>query len=194
MSHLTAICLILKLKKYCIQKVPLFKHVQNFGGKRLCKPLQVTKKLYRACRKSGWFWPWKRQPDSVQYVPILSSIKTLLHYEDVLGWIYDEQYLQTGTINKYTQGSLCQKKWSLQQFSIFLTINFVSWWFGVSNPLGNKIKKQKISVFYFVLGNIPAKYRSRLIFPSELTGKYGYESLLQPLIEDTNNWKQRVLK
>ena len=25
------------------------------------------------------------KPDSVQHVPILSSIKTLLHYEDVLG-------------------------------------------------------------------------------------------------------------
>ena len=54
-SHLTAICLILKLKKYCIQKVPLFKLVQNFARKRVCKPLQVTKKLYRTCRKSGWF-------------------------------------------------------------------------------------------------------------------------------------------
>ena len=63
--------------------------------------------------------------------------------------------------------------------------------FGVSNPLGNKIKKYKTSAFYFVLGNIPTKYRSHLkdiqlalLFPSELTGKYGYESLLQPLIED----------
>ena len=49
------------------------------------------------------------KPDSVQYVPVLSSIKTLLHYEDVLGWIYDEQYLQIGTISKYTQGPLGQK-------------------------------------------------------------------------------------
>ena len=56
--------------------------------------------------------------------------------------------------------------------------------FRVSNPLGNKIKKQKISAFYFALENIPAKYRSRLkdiqlalLFSSELTGNYGYESL-----------------
>ena len=49
------------------------------------------------------------KPDSVQYVPILSSIETLLHYEEVIGCIYDDQYLQTGTINKYIQGSLCQK-------------------------------------------------------------------------------------
>ena len=30
------------------------------------------------------------------------------------------------------------------------------------NPVGNKIVKYKMPAFYFVLGNIPAKYSSRL--------------------------------
>ena len=34
--------------------------------------------------------------------------------------------------------------------------------FGISNPLGNKVKKYKTSAFYFVLGNIPTRFRSRL--------------------------------
>lgn len=97
------------------------------------------------------------KPDSVQYVPILSSIKTLLHYEDVLGWIYDEQYLQTGTINKYTQGSLCQKKWSFQQFSIFLTINFVSWWFRSIKSIRKQNKKTKDLSILLCTGKYPSK-------------------------------------
>ena len=45
--------------------------------------------------------------------------------------------------------------------------------------------------FYFVLGNIPGKYRSRLkdvqltlLFPSELTQKYRYHVLIEPLLDD----------
>ena len=45
--------------------------------------------------------------------------------------------------------------------------------------------------FYFVLGNIPSKYRSRLkdvqltlLFPSELTQKYRYHVLIEPLLDD----------
>ena len=34
--------------------------------------------------------------------------------------------------------------------------------FGIVNPLGNKTHKHKISPFYFVLGNLPFKYRSQL--------------------------------
>ena len=63
--------------------------------------------------------------------------------------------------------------------------------FGVSNPLGNKLKKYKMSAFYFVLGNIPGKYRSwlkdvqlTLLFPSELTQKCGYHVLIELLVDD----------
>ena len=34
--------------------------------------------------------------------------------------------------------------------------------FGMFNQLGNKTHKHKISAFYFVLGNLPFEYRSRL--------------------------------
>ena len=64
--------------------------------------------------------------------------------------------------------------------------------FGVSNLLGNKIKKHKTSAFYFcIFGNISAKYVLRLkdiqlalLYPSVLIEKYGYKETLQPLIDD----------
>ena len=48
-----------------------------------------------------------------------------------------------------------------------------------------------MSPFYFVLGNIPAKYRSRLndinlvlLSPSALVQKYGYQEIALPLLHD----------
>ena len=63
--------------------------------------------------------------------------------------------------------------------------------FNVVNPLGNKVSKYKLSAFYFVVGNISNKFRSRLkdihlvlLCPSTLVTEYGYEKLLTPLLED----------
>ena len=62
--------------------------------------------------------------------------------------------------------------------------------FSIVNPLGNKTSKYKVSASYFVLRNLPAKYRSRLtdihlasLIPARLIGKYEYEKVLEPLIK-----------
>ena len=51
--------------------------------------------------------------------------------------------------------------------------------------------KHKISAFYFVIGNLSAKFKSRLkdihlaiLSPVYLVGKYGYTKILAPLLED----------
>ena len=56
--------------------------------------------------------------------------------------------------------------------------------FFCANPLGNKVKKRKISAFYFVLGNLPREKRSVLssiniaiLCKTIFTEKYGYESV-----------------
>ena len=73
--------------------------------------------------------------------------------------------------------------------------------FNVVNPLGNKVVKYKSSAFYFVLGNIPSKLRSRLrdinlvmIFPATLISKYGYQSILQPFLEDSEKLETSGIK
>ena len=57
--------------------------------------------------------------------------------------------------------------------------------FGIANALGKKTHKHKISAFYFVLGKLLFKYRSRLndihlivLSPASCVGKYGYGSIL----------------
>ena len=81
-------------------------------GKRLSNHFKLQKNYIDPVKTVVGFDHESDKPDSVQYVPILSpilsSIKTLLQHEDVLRCIYDDQNLQTGAINKYTQRSLCQ--------------------------------------------------------------------------------------
>ena len=65
--------------------------------------------------------------------------------------------------------------------NILLTVQIILYHdnFQVSNPLGKKKKKLKISAFYLVLGNISAKYGSRLpLWPLEI---YPLEIIRFPL-------------
>ena len=73
--------------------------------------------------------------------------------------------------------------------------------FNVGNPLGNEVVKYKSSAFYFVLGNIPSKLRSRLcdknlvmIFAATLISKYGYQLILQPFLEDLEKLETNCMK
>ena len=63
--------------------------------------------------------------------------------------------------------------------------------FQCSNPLGNKTAKYKVSAFYFSIGNLPAKLRSRLkdihlvaVTEACVIKKYGYGLVLQKFIDD----------
>ena len=54
-----------------------------------------------------------------------------------------------------------------------------------ANPLGNKVKKRKISALYFVLGNLPRKKRPMfssitlaILCKTIFIEKYGHESVL----------------
>ena len=70
--------------------------------------------------------------------------------------------------------------------------------FVCANPLGNKVKKYKISAIYFVFGNLPKKKRSMLSSinlaiscKTIFIEKYGYESVLAPLIKDLEALEQK---
>ena len=61
----------------------------------------------------------------------------------------------------------------------------------VCNPLGSKTKTHKLSFFYFSLGNLKPKLRSKLsgiqllaIAKHKLVGEYGMDAILHPIVED----------
>ena len=47
----------------------------------------------------------KRKTDSVQYIPILFTLKALLQHEDVLGHVYEAPSIEADTMTTYSQGS-----------------------------------------------------------------------------------------
>ena len=68
--------------------------------------------------------------------------------------------------------------------------------FSIANLLGNKTHKHKISAFYFALGNLPPKFKSRLkdihlvlLSQANFVSKYGYNSILSALLKDLKKLK-----
>ena len=63
--------------------------------------------------------------------------------------------------------------------------------FNVVIPLGNKTVKYKTLSFYFVLGKLPSKFRSKLsninlvlLASAQIVSRYGYQKILQPELVD----------
>ena len=101
--------------------------------------------------------------DSIQYVSSISILKVLLKHEDVLASILHQKNQENDDRLKTCQDGKAfhrNKLFSFKQNSLQLTLYYED--FGTVNPLGNNVVKYKASAFYFVLGNIPGKYRSRL--------------------------------
>lgn len=69
--------------------------------------------------------------------------------------------------------------------------------FEVCNPLGNSRKIHKIVAIYWVILNLPAKFRSNrhstqiaALGKREVEGHFGYERFLDPLIKDVKCLEQ----
>lgn len=71
--------------------------------------------------------------------------------------------------------------------------------FTVVNPIGYKAPEDQFGAFYFTLGNIEPRYRSKLhvmqlvsLANSSTIKKYGFTPVLQPLVRDLQNLEVRV--
>ena len=101
--------------------------------------------------------------DSIQCVPIISTLKVLLKHDDVLASILHQNNQENDDrLRNYQDGKAVHrnKLFSPKQNSLQLILYHD--YFGTVNPLGNKVVKYRVSALYFVPGNIPAKHRSCL--------------------------------
>ena len=171
---------------------PFHQACSKFCGEKALSIYFKAQNLYlEPLEKVVGFDHEKGKADSVQHIYILSTSKALLQHEDVLGHVYEAPSIEADTMTTYSQGSFYRKNKLMSNVPNCLQIILYHNDFGLSSPLRNKIKKYKTSSFYFVLGNIPGKYRARpedvqlaLLFSSALIQKYGYDILIQPLIDD----------
>ena len=132
------------------------------------------------------------QKHTMQYVPILDNLKSLLKHEDVLAQILDSKD-KSNLLSDFCDGDLFSKNQLFANDPHALQIQLYCDDFTVVNPLGapGRVREFKITAFYFLLGNLDPKYRSQLdmiqlvaLVKATDVKKFGLEKVIQPLLED----------
>ena len=129
--------------------------------------------------------------ESYMYIPIKKTLSSLLKHEDILAEVLTGHESKDGKLRDYCDGQAFQQHPLFTAEKSALQINLYFDEFQVVNPLGSKIQKYKLCAFYYVLGNIPPKYRSKLE-PIQLLilcrhcvmKKYGISRVVQRLVDD----------
>ena len=129
---------------------------------------------------------------SMQYVPIQKTIENMLKHEDVFSYIINDHLSQSNTLRDICDGLVYKNnnffvENGLNKLQILLFYDD----FTVTNPIGHSVKKYKIGAFYFLLANLPPKYRSQLhviqlvaVVKADDLKTYGFTEVLNPLIQD----------
>ena len=183
--------------KMTVQMVsPFVKACRKFTGQNSLSTYIKAKKCFVEPKElQVGFNPETGKADSVQYIPIFETLKILLSKEDIFIYHIEQQNTVTANFNLSSDDTLK----SFQNGKAFYenrllnsnkkTVELILYHddFNVVNPLGNKIVKYKTSVFYFVLGKLPSKFRSKLfdinlvlLASAQIVSRYGYQKILQP--------------
>lgn len=101
--------------------------------------------------------------ESFQYIPILKVLQTILIRSDVKNHVLEDVSVSTGGIlGDFRDGSIFRDNPFFSVAEKKLQIQLYTDEFEVLNCLGSKKLKHKILTFYFVIINLPLKYRSQL--------------------------------
>ena len=128
---------------------------------------------------------------TTQYIPVISSLKTLLRKDDVLSFVMNPTKTHEGILKDFCDGEFCKDNilFSNNRISLKLYLFFDE--FEVVNPIGAHRKKHKIGGFYYILGNIPPEKRSVLngiqlvmLCKSSDIKRFGLGNIIQPIIDD----------
>lgn len=125
------------------------------------------------------------------YVPILSSLQVLLKKADVFEKVQETTTQQPGQYSSYRDGSYCQENPLLSDEGLKLSLILYIDDFEIANPLGTSRKIHKTCAVYWILANLPIKYRSALhctqlalLCNSNDVRNLGYAKVLAPLLND----------
>lgn len=125
------------------------------------------------------------------YVPIQHMLQKLLNKTDILEKAMSEKVHVPHEYSSYADGEHFKENCllSVDEFTVALILYLDD--FEVAKPLGTSKLKHKMCALYWVIANIPAKYRSTLksiqlalLCNTSTIKQCGYERVLQPLIHD----------
>lgn len=131
------------------------------------------------------------------YVSITQVLESLLGCAEFLDKAVFNQESLPGTYKSFQDGQYFKDNQLLGEQDIGITLGLYIDDFEVCNPLGTSRKIHKITAVYWVVLNLPAKYRSSLhsiqlaVFgKSADVHQFGYEKFLDPLIKDIKSLEQ----
>lgn len=146
----------------------------------------------------------EKENKSCQYVPILKSLQQLLDRKDVANKIENHRAFQSNeitgeqhTYKSFQDGSHFKENSFLagDEVRILLTLYIDD--FKVCNPLGTSRRKHKLCGIYWTLSNLPPGSHSvlssiylALLSKSDDMKKYGYDQVLQPLLQDLKSLEE----
>ena len=130
--------------------------------------------------------------DTMVYIPILQSIEQLLSNPRIFGLITNpSKKCKEGVFYDIVDGECFKSSPIFQVHADALQLILYHDEVEVCNPLGSHIGKHKIDLYYYTLGNIDPKFRSKLcairllaIVKAKDVVKYGHGKILTPIVND----------
>ncbi|XP_059195156.1 uncharacterized protein LOC131976241 [Centropristis striata] len=133
---------------------------------------------------------------TIMYVPILQMIQELFKNTDILSKIREPNTDPRHYVS-YRDGShFCENELlSIEDLSLAIQLYIDD--LEIANPLGTSRKVYKLCSVYWVLANLPPKYKSamhtiQLAVLAKVTDlkRYGYAAVLAPLVRDVHTLEQ----
>ncbi|XP_051797996.1 uncharacterized protein LOC110970637 [Acanthochromis polyacanthus] len=147
---------------------------------------------YAACfKKKGAKRLLSTKPKSFHYIPLIQSLEQLLSHPRVLAMTKEVRNVRNGYLCDIMDGELMRTHPLFSTRPSALQIIVYSDEIEICNPLGSHTSKNKLIMFYYTLGNINPKYRSKLASIRLLAmanvndlSDYGVDKILERLHED----------
>lgn len=132
------------------------------------------------------------QEDTMVYIPIIESLEQLLSNEKIFEMIVENpRQCREGILYDICDGLCCKANKIVQDHPDALLIILYHDEVEVCNPLGSHTSKHKVDLYYYTLGNINPKYRSKLcaikllaIVKAQDVLTYGPNQILAPIFND----------
>ena len=133
--------------------------------------------------------------DTYHYVSILATIEQLLMDSSVIEHLetFPSRIRNDGIIEDFCDGATFRNHPLFSQDPEALQIIGYFDELEVCNPLGSHVKKHKVGVVFYTLGNIHPKFRSTyrainlaILATKPVLEKHGIDAVLQPFFEDCN--------
>ena len=133
--------------------------------------------------------------DTFQYVPLLNTLERLIQDPDIREEIeaFPRRVRGNSLQEDFCDGKLFREHPLFSSDPLALQIIAYFDEVEVCNPLGSHIKKHKLGIIFFTLGNVRPKLRSSLkaihlvaVATSPVIDKHGLNRIMEPFISDLN--------